>query len=158
MHLLSVNLDPAGEPRNDSVAAEKGIEIRLVPSRAFVTSDALLLGAILRNLIGNAIKYTEPGGRILLGCRHFLGSVRIDVFDTGIGMTDAQISRIFDAFTRLNSTQADGLGIGLFIVRRATAILGHRVDVSSVPSRGMRFSILAKRAHMRNQPASGGPC
>ncbi|WP_161491860.1 sensor histidine kinase [Bradyrhizobium centrolobii] len=130
---------------NEAAAREKEIEIRLVPSRSVVTSDAFLLGAILRNLISNAVKYTAPGGRILLGCRHSRCSVRVDVIDTGIGMSQEQMSRIFNAFTRLDSTHADGLGLGLFIVRRATSILGHRIDVSSAPSRGTRFSILVRR-------------
>jgi two-component system, OmpR family, phosphate regulon sensor histidine kinase PhoR len=149
MRLLPVGLDALlhQASRDSALAAiEKGVEIRLVPSRSQVISDALLLGAILSNLIGNAVKYTEPGGRVLLGCRHFRTTIRIDVIDTGIGMNPDRMARIFDAFTRLDSTQADGLGIGLFIVRRATAVLGHRIDVSSAPSRGTRFSILAKKA------------
>jgi signal transduction histidine kinase len=71
--------------------------------------------------------------------------VRIDVCDTGIGITSEQLSRIFEAFTRLDSTRCDGLGIGLFIVRRAIEVLGHRIDVSSAVSRGSRFSIFAAR-------------
>jgi len=65
--------------------------------------------------------------------------VRIDVCDTGIGIAGEQLSKIFDAFTRLDSTRCDGLGVGLFIVRRAIEVLGHRIDVSSVASRGSRF-------------------
>jgi two-component system, OmpR family, phosphate regulon sensor histidine kinase PhoR len=132
---------------NEWTALQKGIRIRLVPTASRVMSDAVLLGAVLRNLLSNAIKYTEPGGRILLGCRHFQDSIRVDVFDTGIGISDEDMSRIFEAFTRLDSNQSDGLGIGLFIVRQAIAMLGHRVDVSSVVSRGTRFSVLAPRAY-----------
>ncbi|WP_080751886.1 sensor histidine kinase [Bradyrhizobium japonicum] len=149
MQLLPVGLEPLlrqARRESESFAIEKGIEIRMVPSRSLVTSDAFLLGAILRNLISNAIKYTRPGGRILVGCRHLGTSIRIDVIDTGIGMTNDQMSRIFEAFTRLDSTETDGLGIGLFIVRRTTAILGHRIDVSSAPSRGTCFSVLAEKA------------
>jgi two-component system, OmpR family, phosphate regulon sensor histidine kinase PhoR len=127
-------------------AQKKGIRIRLVPTASQVMSDVFLLSAALRNLIGNAIKYTEPGGQILLGCRRFQDSVRIDVLDTGVGISDEHMPKIFEAFTRLDATQGDGLGVGLFIVRQAIAILGHRVEVSSVVSRGTRFSILARRA------------
>jgi signal transduction histidine kinase len=108
-------------------------------------SNALLLSGILRNLVGNAIKYSEPKGRVLIGCRRSGRNVRIDVCDTGIGITSEQLSRIFEAFTRLDSKRCDGLGIGLFIVRRAIEVLGHRIDVSSVASRGSRFSIFAAR-------------
>jgi signal transduction histidine kinase len=131
---------------SESYAIERGVDVRIVPSSSIVTSDAILLTTILRNLIGNAIKYTRPGGRVLVGCRHFGASIRIDVIDTGVGMSTSQMSRIFAAFTRLEPTKADGLGIGLFIVRRATAILGHCIDVTSAPARGTRFSIVAQRS------------
>jgi hypothetical protein len=80
-------------------------------------------------LVSNAIKYTQPGGRVLVGCRHTDQSIRIDVYDTGIGITGDQMPRMFEAFTRLDPARCDGLGIGLFIVRQAIGILGHRVDV-----------------------------
>ncbi|WP_456635897.1 sensor histidine kinase [Bradyrhizobium sp. USDA 10063] len=130
---------------NEWAALQKGVQIRLVPTTSSIVSDAVLLGAVLRNLVSNAIKFTESGGRVLLGCRHMRDSIRIDVFDTGVGISAEQIPKIFEAFTRLDPAQSDGLGVGLLIVRRAIAMLGHRVDVSSVVSRGTRFSILARR-------------
>jgi two-component system phosphate regulon sensor histidine kinase PhoR len=117
----------------------------LCPTRVSVMSDALLLNGILRNLISNAIKYTDPKGRVLIGCRRSGQNVRIDVCDTGIGITDEQLSRIFEAFTRVDYTRCDGLGVGLFIVRRAVEVLGHRIHVSSAISRGSRFSVVAPR-------------
>jgi signal transduction histidine kinase len=69
----------------------------------------------------------------------------MDVYDTGIGIPGENISRIFEAFTRLDAAQCDGLGIGLFIVRQALGILGHRIDVASTPCRGSRFSIFVAR-------------
>jgi len=126
-------------------ALSKGVSIHLVSSGATIESDSLLLGAALRNLVSNAIKYTQPGGRILLGCRHSHSEIRIDVYDTGIGISGENISRIFEAFTRLDAAQCDGLGIGLFIVRQALGILGHRIDVASTPCRGSRFSIFVAR-------------
>jgi two-component system phosphate regulon sensor histidine kinase PhoR len=130
---------------NEESALQKGIDIRVCPTGASVMSNAVLLNGILRNLVSNAIKYTEPKGRILFGCRRSGQNVRIDVCDTGIGITSEQLSRIFEAFTRLDSTRCDGLGVGLFIVRQAIEVLGHRIDVSSVASRGSRFSIFATR-------------
>jgi two-component system phosphate regulon sensor histidine kinase PhoR len=123
----------------------KGISVRTVPTSATIESDALLLGAVLRNLLSNAVKYTEPGGSVLVGCRHIGQGIRIDVYDTGIGITADQIPRMFEAFTRLNPSRHDGLGIGLSIVRQAIGILGHRIDVASTPGRGSRFSILARQ-------------
>jgi two-component system phosphate regulon sensor histidine kinase PhoR len=123
----------------------KGISVRTVPTSAAIESDALLLGAVLRNLLSNAVKYTEPGGSVLVGCRHVGQGIRIDVYDNGIGITADQIPRMFEAYTRLNPSRHDGLGIGLFIVRQAIGILGHRIDVASTPGRGSRFSILARQ-------------
>jgi two-component system phosphate regulon sensor histidine kinase PhoR len=128
------------------IASRKTIGVRVVGTTASVLSDPLLLGIILRNLVSNAVKYTNPGGRILLGCRSFGSTVRIDVIDTGIGIADATMRRLFAAPTRFDPKRNDGLGIGLFIVRRAADLLGHRVDVCSTPHRGSRFSIVAPRA------------
>jgi hypothetical protein len=124
---------------NEQAALSKGIGIHMVSCDATILSDSLLLGAALRNLVGNAIKYTQAGGRILVGCRHSRSGIRIDVYDTGTGIPGEQIPKIFEAFTRLDAAQCDGLGIGLFIVRQALGILGHRIDVASTPAAGLAF-------------------
>jgi len=130
---------------NEVAALTKDVSVRTALSSATIESDDLLLGTVLRNLVSNAVKYTQPGGRILVGCRHAGQSIRIDVYDTGIGITGDQMPRLFEAFTRLNPARSDGLGIGLFIVRQAIGILGHRIDIVSTPCRGSRFSIFARR-------------
>jgi two-component system, OmpR family, phosphate regulon sensor histidine kinase PhoR len=131
---------------NEHAALSKGISIHMVSSDALILSESLLLGAALRNLVSNAVKYTQPGGRILVGCRHSNSGIRIDVYDTGIGIPGEQLPKIFEAFTRLDVMECDGLGIGLFIVREALGILGHRIDVASTSCRGSRFSIFVTRA------------
>src|SRR5580704_56274 len=131
---------------NKGAALTKGVSVRMIPTTATINSNALLLGTVLRNLVSNAVKYTQPGGRVLVGCRHTDQRIRIDVYDTGIGITGDQMPRMFEAFTRFNPARCDGLGIGLFIVRQAIGILGHRIDVASTPCRGSRFSIFASRA------------
>jgi two-component system phosphate regulon sensor histidine kinase PhoR len=131
---------------NEATALKNGISIRAVPTNASILSDHLLVGAVLRNLVGNAVKYTQPGGRILLGCRRSGSDIRIDVYDTGIGIPDEQMPKIFEAFARLDSARCEGLGIGLFIVRQAIGLLGHRIDLASTPGRGSRFSIFAAAA------------
>jgi Histidine kinase-, DNA gyrase B-, and HSP90-like ATPase len=65
--------------------------------------------------------FTELSRRILVGCRALGSEVRIDVYDTGIGIAPARLSRIFDAFERLDASRCEGLGIGLFVVRRVEA-------------------------------------
>ena len=131
---------------NEHAALSKGITIHTVSSDVIVLSDGLLLGAALRNLVSNAVKYTQSGGRILVGCRRSGSQIRIDVYDTGIGIPVEQIPRIFEAFTRLDAAECDGLGIGLVIVRQALGILGHRIDVASTPCRGSRFSVFVARS------------
>src|SRR5258708_4875557 len=83
---------------NEETALQKDIEIRTVWTSASVISDALLLGTVLRNLISNAVKYTQPGGRILVGCRHCGQDTRIHVIDTGSGIAEEHKPKIFDAF------------------------------------------------------------
>lgn len=146
MEISSVSLAPlfwriANE--NESTAREKGIDIRVSSTRGVVMSNPLLLDGILRNLVRNAVKYTESGGRILIGCRRLGGELRIDVYDTGVGMAPEHLPKIFEAFHRLDSNRTDGLGIGLFVVRRAVELLGHRVEVRSQSGRGSRFSVFA---------------
>jgi len=159
MKLSPVRLEPLLRQachENQETALLKGVEITAVSTSASVISDALLLGTVLRNLTSNAVKYTEPGGRILVGCRHVGQDMRIDVFDTGSGIAEQEMPKILDAFTRLDHTRGDGLGIGLFIVRQAIGILGHRVDVNSIACRGSRFSIFAARAEEKVDVASHG--
>jgi two-component system phosphate regulon sensor histidine kinase PhoR len=152
MKLTSVLVEPLLQQatyENEIAALMKGVRVRTVPTSATIESDALLLGTVLRNLVSNAIKYTQPGGRVLVGCRHTDQRIRIDVYDTGIGITGDQMPRMFEAFTRFYPARCDGLGIGLFIVRQAIGILGHRIDVASTPCRGSRFSIFANRAEKK---------
>jgi two-component system phosphate regulon sensor histidine kinase PhoR len=131
---------------NDDAAIHRGIDLRAVPVNAQVMSNPVLLGCILRNLLTNAIRYTEPGGRILIGCRRKGPEIRIDVYDTGIGIPEDQLPRIFESFTRLAPQRDNGLGIGLAIVRRAIEVLGHRIEVRSVVGEGSMFSIYAPAA------------
>jgi signal transduction histidine kinase len=131
---------------NKDSALQRGIDLRVCATRAHVMSNPVLLSGILRNLTTNAVKYTKPGGRILIGCRRSGCDIRIDVYDTGIGIAPEHLQRIFDAFERIDAARCEGLGIGLFVVRRAIELLGHRIEISSAPSQGSRFSVFAPRA------------
>ena len=93
---------------NEIAALRKGVTVRIVQTTATIHSNALLLSTVLRNLVSNAIKYTQPGGRILLGCRHVGQSIRIDVYDTGVGIAGDRMPRIFEAFTRLDPARRPG--------------------------------------------------
>jgi signal transduction histidine kinase len=149
LEISALNLGPLFwrlRHENEDAALQRGIDIRAISTDACVASNPILLGCILRNLLTNAIKYTEPGGRILIGCRRKGAEIRIDVYDTGIGIPESQLPRIFDSFTRLAPERGDGLGIGLSIVRRALQALGHRIEVRSVVGEGSLFSIYAPAA------------
>jgi signal transduction histidine kinase len=120
-------------------AANKGLELRILPSAAVIDSDEKLLGTVLGNLVGNAIKYTETGG-VLVGLRRRGGGCRIEVWDTGVGIPEAERDKIFESFNQLDG-QSDGLGLGLAIVRRTAELLGCDVQVRSRPGRGSCFSV-----------------
>jgi two-component system, OmpR family, phosphate regulon sensor histidine kinase PhoR len=149
MEVSSVALAPllwGLRDENSGLALQRGIDMRVCSTKVQVMSNPVLLSGILRNLAANAVKYTGPGGRILIGCRRSGCEVRIDVYDTGIGIAPEHLRRIFDAFERIDAARCEGLGIGLFVVRRAVELLGHRIEISSTPSHGSRFSVFAPRA------------
>ena len=132
-------------------AARKAIELRVRPTTGVVASHPVLLSGILRNLIRNAIDYTPCGGRVLVACRRRGVEMHIEVRDSGPGIAAAELDKIFEAFHRTNSTRADGLGLGLFIVRHASLVLGHRVEVRSAAGRGSCFAVVAKRPFARHE-------
>jgi two-component system CheB/CheR fusion protein len=122
-------------------AKEKGLGWRLVQCALTVRSDRRLLEEIVRNLLSNAIRYTDKG-KVLLGCRRRGGSLRIEVWDTGIGIAREQLSQIFkEHHQTAESTQRGGLGLGLSIVQRLSDLLGHRIDVRSRLDAGSVFSV-----------------
>ena len=127
-------------------AKQKGLDLRAVPSGVWVTSDPALLERVLRNLIENALKYTRRG-RILLGARRRGDCVRLEVWDTGMGIPADKIEAIFEEFTQVHDTRTErGLGLGLAIVKRLARLLDHRVSVRSVPGKGSVFAIEMPRA------------
>lgn len=125
------------------VAEQKGVRLDFVPSSAFVLSDPVYLLRSVQNLVVNAIQYTEPGGRVLVGCRKTgPGKVEVQVWDTGIGIAARDQTRIFDEFTRAEGIPlGTGMGLGLSVVDRACRLLGHKLAVRSKPGVGSVFSI-----------------
>ncbi len=121
-------------------AAAQGLRLDAVALRGAVRCDAGLLRSVLQNIVGNALRYTPAGG-VLVGVRRRGGDWRIDIVDTGVGLEEAQIPLIFAEFTRLGVVEAEGLGLGLALVRRILPLIGGRLDVRSRPGRGSRFSL-----------------
>ena len=122
-------------------AAEKGLRLRVTGSRAWVRSDPVLLERILRNLISNAIRYTARGG-VVAGARRRGGALTLEVWDSGVGIAEAERGRIFEEFYQLGNagrSSRKGLGLGLAIIQRLCHLLGYRVRVDSRPGRGSVF-------------------
>ena len=124
------------------LAAEKKLDLTVVPTSLTVRSDRRLLRRLLQNLISNAIKYT-PKGRVLVGCRRRRGKVRVEVIDTGMGIPRSKHKLVFQEFQRLDqgAREARGLGLGLSIVERIGRVLEHPVTVRSAAGKGSSFSV-----------------
>lgn len=138
-------------------ARDRRLELHVVFSSAVIRSDPVLLGHILRNLLANAIRYTHTG-RVLLGCRRRGGNLRIEVRDTGIGIPPDQVDRIFEEFYQLDNPARDrskGWGLGLAIIERSARLLGHRLDVQSVPGKGSTFAVEVPLGTAAGRPAHG---
>ena len=125
-----------------ATAREKGLRLRVVSNGAWTRSDFILLERILLNLVSNAVRYTAQGG-IVVGCRHRRGALRIEVWDSGIGIPEDQQQDIFNEFYQLDTTDQNrgGLGLGLAIVERLCRLLDHPIEVTSRVGKGSRFAV-----------------
>ncbi len=125
-------------------AQAKGLELRRVRTSAWITADRTLLTSVLRNLVSNAVRYTSRGG-IVIGVRRSSSGgedqVELCVHDTGRGIAPEDIERIFEEFQRGPSTDREGLGLGLAIVRRSAKLLDCEIETRSQLGRGSRFAL-----------------
>lgn len=136
-----------------SLAMEKNLRFKLFfPSHPLIfDTDLGLLMGLLRNLVGNAIRYTEWGG-VLVGTRLRQNNLVIQVWDTGVGIREDQLPRIYDEFYQVDNPQRDrgrGLGLGLSIVRRMADLLGYGLSCQSRYGRGTVFEISIPLTHQR---------
>ncbi|SEM12264.1 PAS/PAC sensor hybrid histidine kinase [Pseudoxanthomonas sp. GM95] len=125
------------------LAQAQGLTLTAVPTRTRVHTDPGLLRRVLQNFLSNALHNT-PRGRVLLGCRRVSGAVRVEVWDTGVGIPENKRGAIFEEFERLdNGIRHDrrSAGLGLSIVERTARLLEHPLDLRSWPGRGSVFSI-----------------
>jgi two-component system CheB/CheR fusion protein len=137
------------------IAESRGLTLRVVPCSLHIRTDPRILEQMIRNLLSNAIKYTKKG-RVLIGCRRGARSLRIEVWDTGLGIPEVQLKAIFDEYHQVNNMARErslGLGLGLSIVQRLGDLLGHRIEVRSTYGKGSVFSIEADIAEAAVQPA-----
>ena len=147
-------------------AESKGIALRFLRRSLAVHSDSVLLERIVRNLISNAVRYTDAGG-VLVGCRIRRDDVSIEVWDTGCGIPADQTELIFREFYQVANPERDrskGVGLGLAIVKRTAVLIGAEMSFRSEPARGSVFRVKVARSTDRpilasaetTAPAPGG--
>jgi two-component system, sensor histidine kinase len=137
-------------------AEASGLHLRFKPGGKVVATDPQLLERILGNLIQNAIKYTKSGGIVVVArdrahssAREGARAISIEVWDTGVGIADKQLPRVFDEFYQVDNPGHDrsrGLGMGLAIVKRLALLLRHPLEVHSRVGRGTMFRLVVPRA------------
>lgn len=126
------------------LAKERTIQFKAKSKSVVVHTDPKLLRRVLQNFLSNALRYTETGGRVMFAIRTFGPNVRIEIWDTGIGMAKSDIPMIFDEFKRLSegvATEKKGLGLGLSISKRICDLLKLDLKVHSKPRVGSCFSV-----------------
>ncbi len=135
-----------------------GLGLRFSPGGKAVISDAQLLERILANLIQNAVRYTVKGGVVVVA-RTTRSHLNLEVWDTGCGIGAEELPHIFDEFYQVGRGERDrsqGLGMGLAIVKRLTLLLGHRLEVVSVPGRGSMFRVGVPRGSLAGVDEESG--
>ncbi|RTL56974.1 MAG: PAS domain S-box protein [Rhodocyclaceae bacterium] len=129
-------------------ADAKSLRLAVAPTSLWGESDPQYLSRIITNLIGNAVRYTRKG-TVLVGVRRSAGMVRIEVWDTGIGVAPEHLPSLFQEFYQVHNPERDankGLGLGLSIVDRLARALDHPVTVRSRLGKGTVFSVTLPRA------------
>jgi two-component system, sensor histidine kinase len=135
------------EARFSSVAKERGLSWKVMSARGLIVkTDPTIMTEILMNLLSNAFRYTQSGG-VLLAVRIREGAALVQVWDTGIGIANTNLPKIFDDFYQVRSDRSTskknsvGTGLGLGIVKRLAAFLGLAVNVRSILGHGSRFEL-----------------
>ncbi|MFY8273021.1 PAS domain-containing hybrid sensor histidine kinase/response regulator [Pseudoalteromonas sp. SSDWG2] len=122
------------------LCADKGLQLELRSTNAVVHSDITYLRRIIQNLVSNAVKYTESG-KVLVACRKRKHHLSIEVWDTGLGISEHEQNKIFDDFYRVESGDNKGVGLGLGVVKRMVDLLSHRLIMRSNLGKGSCFKV-----------------
>ena len=144
---LAANIDP--------IIRKKGLALKWRPTMATVVSDPLMLRRVLQNLLANATNYTSAGG-LLLTARRRANMMRIEVWDTGPGISLAERDRIFEEFQRGTASElagGTGFGLGLSIVKRMSEALNHPLEFCSRVGHGTMFAVSAAYAGETSNPS-----
>lgn len=143
----------------EAMAQEKGLRLHFFTPDNKILAHAILLERIVRNLLSNAIRYTDKGG-VLLGCRKRGNNLAIEVWDTGRGIPLNQQEQIFHKYVQVSEEDRDvrgGFGMGLAIVKQFVDSLGYQLSVHSVPNRGTVFRLLVPLVNSGRRPAKLNP-
>jgi len=138
----------------DHAAKERGLRLRVRPTKLWILSDPMLFERILINLVSNALRYTQKGS-IMVSARKRGDHVLVEVRDSGLGIAQENQASIFLEFVQLDNPARDrskGLGLGLAIVRRLADLLYHPITLRSAPGRGSAFGIMAPGAPAETEP------
>lgn len=130
------------------LATDRGLQLRVMPTRLVVKTDPRMMKRVLQNFIANALRYTRSGG-VVVGCRRRGTEVELQVWDTGPGVPNEALALIFEEFRRLEQPSPwgeKGLGLGLSICDRISRILDHRLVVHSRHGHGSLFAIRVPRS------------
>jgi signal transduction histidine kinase/ActR/RegA family two-component response regulator len=136
-------------------ARARGIDLRVRNCSGFVRSDPALVERILRNLISNAIRYTETGG-VIVGCRPHGKALQLCIYDTGVGIEPREQTLVFEEFYQVGNRERDrskGLGLGLAIVERLARLLHAPITLKSRPGKGSLFAFDLERTEPVQAPA-----
>ncbi|WP_371324667.1 ATP-binding protein [Dechloromonas sp. ZY10] len=138
------------------LAANRDITLRQeLPSDATVLADRKRLKQVLLNLLSNAIKYNRPAGEVRVEASSDGDWLRLEVHDTGQGISHTQAERVFQPFERLGREEIEGTGIGLAITRRLVELMGGEIGFDSQPGQGTCFWLRLPAACRTTVPTSG---
>jgi signal transduction histidine kinase len=119
----------------------------IMDDKAVICADRSMLEIVWNNLLSNALKFTEPGGTITLTQTSDEDTVTVSVTDTGCGMDDSTMRRIFDKFYQGDASRSqEGNGLGLALALRVIELLGGQISVKSSPGEGSAFAVSLKTA------------
>jgi signal transduction histidine kinase len=132
-----------------ALAVEKQVTISFEgPETLLLNADGGELEMIFNNLVSNAVKYNREGGTVVVALQDLGPAVSIAVRDSGIGMTQEEVARLFGEFTRIknrNTMNILGSGLGLSILKRVAHLYGGQVSVESVPDHGSTFTVILQK-------------
>ena len=139
----------------ESIAQARGVGLRVESTPSVVSTDRTLLYQLLQNLLGNALKYTDEG-EVTVTCAAGPQALAITIRDTGIGIPEDKLDRIFDEYYQVDThgTKRMGVGLGLAIVKEVARLLGFSVDIASRVGRGTQATVTVPNRFLVTAPVT----